>query len=263
MLKSIKIPVARTMMIRYIILLGLMLLSMGCNSKNEIAMTKSLEQMSSIGKVMQKTEKISINDGNETKVFLTATYLNGEESLVDEKDRVREKFIIGLYLADNINPENLINADQNLTINIPYPESDKEFSRKERIKRNKGLDKLPLLVKKLSPDDPMLKNIPMVNSWSSYYYVEFPHSKKDHFSLTYQNKIYGKIPMKKKKAVKSKKKKKTKILKQKKQKPQSVNIKSKKKKIEKVQKQQYRKYRLNFSKKYKYIGRGKVSLFGR
>jgi len=264
------------MMVRYIFLVSLMLLFMGCSSKGEIAMSKSLEQMSSLGKVMQKTEKISINDGNETKVFLTATYLNGQESLVDEKKRVREKFVIGLYLADDANPVNLINADQNLTINIPYPESEKEFSREEKKKRSKGLDKLPLLVKKLSLDDPMLKNIPMVNSWSSYFYVEFPHSEKEKFALTYQNKIYGKIPMKKKKDAKSKKKKltkkkltkkkvdekkKAKISKKKEQKQLSVDIKKKKK--EKIEKQRYRKYRMYFTKKYKYLGRGKVSLFGR
>ena len=229
------------MYIRSIILMSVVLFYSGCTSKNEIAMEKSLSQMGSYGKEMQKTEKLSITDNGEVKVFLTATYLNGKQSVEDEKNQVREKFIIGLYQTGDINTTGLINKDQNITINVQYPKSDKAFTKAEKIKRSKGMEKLPTLVKKLTPNDPLLKNIPMVNSWSEYYYVEFPHTQNENFALTYQNKIYGKIPLKNNNINKTAKNNKTK---------------------EKKEIQQYKKYKMYFSKKYKYLSKGKVNLFG-
>jgi hypothetical protein len=272
-------------MLKQIILVGAMILFTGCSSKNENQMEKSFVKMQNPGIELQKTEKVKISKDGEVKILLTATYLNGEESLADKKEKVREKFIVGLYQASDVNQSELISEDQNLTINLQYPESDKKFTKAEKIKRRKGIDRLPLLVKKLSMDDPMLKNIPMVNTWSDYYYVEFPHTKRKQFSLTYQNKIYGKIPMKKKKK-KKKKNEKSKKENQKEGKDKKKNSKSaktetstdqlkkteKKKTVKKEKKnvkekkekkevQKYRKYKMNFAKKAKYLYRGNVKVF--
>ena len=272
---------------KQILLLTVILFYAGCASKNEKKMEKSFEQMTRAGTSLQKTEKIKIVKKNEVKILLTASYLNGEESLNDKKEKVREKFIVGLYQAGDSNYTGLINPDQNLTINLQYPKSDKKFTRKERLKRKKGIDRLPLLVQKLPANDPKLKNIPMVNIWSDYYYVEFPHTKREQFTLTYQNRIYGSKVVKKKK--KSAKKKETELKKNTKSKKsvteskvkkssvqgkkntekktgpdagkKDAKSKDKKTKDETVETVQYIKYRMNFSKKGKYLYRGNVKMF--
>jgi len=172
------------MMLRGLFLIGVILFFAGCSSKEENRMNKSFGKVSDFGAGMQKTENIKLREDGEVKIFLTASYLNGKESILDEDKIIKEKFIVGLYQADDVNHTGLINADQNLTINIQYPKSDKEFTKKEEIKRNKGIDKLPVFVKKLSLDDPLLENVPLVNTWNEYYYVEFPHTKRKKFSLT-------------------------------------------------------------------------------
>jgi len=258
-------------MLRQLLMVGAIILYTGCSSKNENAMEKSFKEVIDLGTQMQKTEKVKIVQKGEVKIFLIASYLNGEESAAEEDDKIREKFVISLYQVDdgNITLDSLINADQNITINIPYPESDKRFTRAEKKKRKKGMDKLPVVVKKLSPGDPLLKNIPMINSWSKYYYVEFPPTPKKRFTLTYQNRIYGKIPM-------PKVSKKSKVKQDKKQNKKSISrvdnnttVKKKTKLIDKtdsnlskkIPKQKYYKYRLKFTKKPKYLYSSHKKLF--
>lgn len=217
---------------------------------------------------MQKTENIKLSHEGEVKIFLTATYLNGEESVADEDNKIKEKFIVGLYQADDVNFTGLINPDQNLTINIKYPKSDKTFTRAEKIERKKGIDRLPLTVKKLSLDDPLLKYVPLVNTWNDYYYIEFPHTERKMFDLVYQNKAYGKKPVKKSKK-KIEKNKKGKITKDKSKKEEKAakgdtkikQEKSKKSKDEKAEKEEYKEYKLNFSKKAKYLHQKSKNLF--
>ena len=134
-------------MLRGLFLIGVILFFAGCSSKEENRMNKSFVKVSNFGAGMQKTENIKLREDGEVKIFLTASYLNGKESILDEDKIIKEKFIVGLYQADDVNHTGLINADQNLTINIQYPKSDKEFTKKEEIKRSKGMDKLPLSVK--------------------------------------------------------------------------------------------------------------------
>jgi hypothetical protein len=81
----------------------------------------------------------------------------------------------------------LIGEGKRLTLNIQYPKTNRDLTKEQKIKRDKGVDRLPLLVKKLSISDPLLSNIPMVNKWSSYFYVEFPHTRREKFTLTYEN----------------------------------------------------------------------------
>ncbi|MEA3457032.1 MAG: hypothetical protein U9R26_11040 [Campylobacterota bacterium] len=235
-------------MFRELLLIGLIILFAGCSSKDENRMDRSFVKIRDFGEGMQKTENIKLSQDGEVKIFLTATYLNGEESIVDEDNKIKEKFIIGFYQADDVNFTGLINPDQNLTINIKYQKSDKEYTRAEKIERKKGVDKLPVAVKKLSLNDPLLKYIPLVNTWNNYYYVEFPHTERKTFALTYQNKVYGK-----KKKKKNKKEKKTT--------KGDAKAKQEKKKDEKIKKQEYKKYKLNFSKKAKYLYQKSKKLF--
>ncbi len=213
-------------MLKEVLFLGVAVLFAGCNLKHEKSLEKSLEQMTSLGTHMQKTEKITLTQEDEVKVLLTASYLNGEASIIDDEGKVNEKFIIGVYQADDVGIVGLINADQSLIINVSYPKSDKEFSKAQRDIRKRGIDKPPVMVKKLSLSDPLLKNMPMVNAWNSYYYVEFPHTQKKKFELIYQNKIYGKKPKKTEEAV-----------------------------------QTYTKYKLNFTKRAKYLYQKNKKLF--
>ncbi len=201
----------------------------GCTTKGEISMEKSFAKTTGSTTLMQKTEKIKIGKNNEVKVSLAVTYLNDEESIMDKEDKVREKFIVNIYRTDDANGTGLINEEQNLTLNILYPKSDKEFTRAEIIKRKKGIDKLPLKVKRLSVSDPLLKNVPMVNSWNSYYYVEFPHTRRKKFTLVYQNKRYGQ--------------------------------KSTAKSTDKTKKPVYIKYKLKFTKREKYLYQKHKNIF--
>jgi len=255
-------------MYRLSIISLLVIFFVGCSSKHEARLDRDLKKTIVTDRHIQKTEKIAIRDVNETKILLTATYLNAESSLEDDRNRVNEKFIIGLYRVDGIKDMDLISDEQNLTIHIAYPKPTKRdnFSRKELKKRAKGVDRLPLKVVKLSLDNPLLKNMSLINSWSSYYFVEFPHSIKRRFTLTYQNKTYGftikkisaKISAKKgiknstKKSAKSRVKSGAKNSANSSAK-NSANSSAKSNKKEKKEKIVYKKYILRFSKKGKYL----------
>jgi len=228
-------------MYRLSIILFVVIFFIGCSSKHEVKLDRALDNTIVVDRHIQKTEKITIRDENETKILLTASYLNAEESFEDDDNRINEKFIIGLYRADGIKDADLISDEQNLTIHIAYPKPTKRdhFTRKERKKRAKGVSRLPLVVKRLPHSDKLLKDMSFINNWSSYYLVEFPHSINKRFYLTYQNKTHGftiKKIVKSKKSLKSEK---------------NQKIKKGKKVVKK--KIIYKKYRLYFSKKGKYL----------
>ncbi len=231
-------------MYRLLIISLMVIFVVGCSSKYETKLGRDLKKTVEVDRHIQKTEKISIRDANETKILLAATYLNAERSYNDDNHRVNEKFIIGLYRVDGDKDADLISSEQNLTIHIAYPKPTKRdhFTRKEKKKRAKGFNALPIAVKRLSMSDPLLKNISLVNSWSSYYLVEFPHSINKKFYLTYQNKTYG-YTIKKSVVTTNSKNKGQKV----------KSAKQGKKTTEKKDKIIYKKYILNFSKKGKYI----------
>ncbi len=222
--------IVRMIMFGRIFMMGIFIVFYtGCTTKDEILMEKSFAKTTGSSTLMQKTEKIKIGENNEVKISLAVTYLNDEESIMDEKNLVREKFIVNIYRSDAVSGTGLIDEEQKLTINIQYPESDKEFNRAEKIERDKGIDRLPLKIKKLSLSDPLLKNVPMLNGWNSYYYVEFPHTRRKRFTLVYQNKRYG-------------------------QKAVSESA-------DKTKKPVYTKYRLNFTKREKYLYQKQKNFF--
>jgi len=180
-------------MFKEVFLSSMLIFFAGCSIKNEKNLSKSLDQSLAFDTNMQKTEKIIIKDANETKMSLSLSYLNANESIIENDKSVNEKFIVGLYRADGIYSDTLIDDEESLSIHIDYPKvkHKERLTQEQRAQRAKGRDSLPLVVKRLALSDPLLKNMSMVNSWSSYYYIEFPHSISKTFTITYQTTRYG------------------------------------------------------------------------
>jgi len=168
----------------YMILVGLL---SSCSFKNEKKMQKSFDKHLISQKKLQKSEKVKISKNGETKIALTATYLNGYKSLTDKDETLREKFIVGIYHSSDIDNLGFKSREQNLTLHVQYPKTDRELSREEEIIRRRGYDALPIIVIEIASDSSLLQNIPLVNSWSKYYYLEFPHTYDKQFSLVFQN----------------------------------------------------------------------------
>jgi len=163
----------------------------GCSSKNENEMKKSFHNHIKKHTALQKSEKIKLIQNKEVKIALTATYLNAEKSLNDKEEKTKEAFILGLYKSDDITAIGFNSNEQNLTLNVQYPKTDKILTKDEEHQRRKGYDAVPLISKELSYNDPLLSKIPLVNSWTQYYFVEFPYSHRKNFSLVFQNKQLG------------------------------------------------------------------------
>jgi len=108
-------------MFKEVFLSSVVIFFAGCSLKNEKSLSKSLERSLEFDTHMQKTEKITINDMNETKILLTLSYLNSSESIVDEENSINEKFIVGLYRADGLYGDSFIDDTQSLSIHIDYP----------------------------------------------------------------------------------------------------------------------------------------------
>jgi len=221
------------MMIKNILLVAAALLVSGCSSKYETEMSKAFDDNIIKNTQLLKSEKLTFTEDNETKLVLSVTYLNGPQSLADEDEELKEAFIIGIYQTADVSVTGLRGRDQNLTLNIPYPKTEEVFTRAELRERRKGITVLPSTFRELSHQDPLLKDIPFVNNWTKYYFVEFPHTTRKKFSLIFQNRQFGEIKRKKRKST-------TKSLK-------------KQKEIKKKRKPRYRKYKLHFAKNAKYL----------
>ncbi len=169
----------------------LALLASGCSSKDENKMKKSFDSNIARHSTLQKSEKIKLSRDKEVKISVTATYLNARESLNDETEEMHEMFIVGVYKSNDTTAIGLNSNEQNLTLNVQYPKTDKVLNKHEEHTRRKGYDSLPISSKELSYKDPLLSKIPLVNSWTQYYLVEFPYSHKKKFSLVFENKQFG------------------------------------------------------------------------
>jgi hypothetical protein len=162
-----------------------------CSFKNEKKMENSFNKHLISQKKLQKSEKIKISQGGETKISLTATYLNGYKSLTDKDEKLREKFIVGIYQSNDVQAIGLKSNEQNLTLHVQYPKTENSLSYEEERARRAGYDALPISIVEIASNSSLLQNIPLVNSWSKYYYVEFPHTYKVQFSIIFQNKQFG------------------------------------------------------------------------
>jgi len=149
-----------------ILLLATTLLLTSCSNK----MIKQLEDNSEHFAKLQQTQKMALMQNSEVYALLSATYLQtkvAKRYRATAKDRKRgEKFIVGLFFSD----QNATIEDANITLN----------------------NQKPLKVKKLERGDKRLKDIPLLNSWSSYYLLKFKHINKKSVKLKFEVEGVGK-----------------------------------------------------------------------
>lgn len=132
------------------ILLGLCssLVFTGCSS---YSITKYFNKNDLYLKSVQYTEKVDVIEKNEVKALLTATYLN----VVDKKyDDENQNFIVGIYIVNNKNDNNLLNSI--FTLN----------------------EKDSIEIKELDKNHEMNGNIPLKNNWAKYYLIKFNKNEK-------------------------------------------------------------------------------------
>ena len=155
------------MMYKRLLSLMTVMLFWGCSSKEEKILLHSYEHNNTYHKQLQKTEKIQLYEGRNTKAMLTATYLN--PTLKENNQTSDEKFIIGVHLEDEA-VEALQTEGYRITLN----------------------NKVAKEVRPLENNDTKLKNISFVTEWGSYYEVSFPHTQGRAFSLVFASELYGK-----------------------------------------------------------------------
>jgi len=138
----------------------------GCTNKGQTELLTHYEKNKHYHKELLKTEKVQLYENNLTKVALTATYL--DSSYADQNSTNDERFIIGLYVDDEIERNNAF--DFNLTLNGMEPKS----------------------IVPLKHTDKRLKDISFVSDWSNYFLVTFPHVSAKRFKLVFESDTYGK-----------------------------------------------------------------------
>jgi hypothetical protein len=145
----------------------LLLLTVGCSTKDKNALFDSFDKEKSYYKNLQRTEKIQLYDeNNTTKALVVATYL--APKTYKAKDRAEEMFIVGVYFEEEWETE----PGKIYTLELDGQK--------------------PLKVESLSRSDKLLKNKAFVTEWSTYYKITFPHVSKESFMLTFESKKYGK-----------------------------------------------------------------------
>ncbi|WP_295421311.1 hypothetical protein [Sulfurovum sp.] len=147
--------------------LTIMLLYVGCTSKEQKALMQTYEKEKVYHKKLQKTEKVQLYEGAFTKAMLTATYLNGQS--IEKNDKHDEQFIVGVYIEESDMPS-IDGEGYTLLLNGHPPKS----------------------IKALKEGDALLKDISFVSQWSKFYLVTFPHISSKSFKLVFNSDLYGK-----------------------------------------------------------------------
>lgn len=159
----------------YKLFLGFMLvlLFVGCSSKEEQALVKSYTENMEYHKHLKQTEKAELFNGDTSAAILTATYIF--TPTFGKNDMRDEVFIVGVQFED---PEvSTINFDKKATGNT------NEYTLTLKGKKAKK-------VLHLNPNDKRLNGVSFVTDWGEYYEVTYPHTGK-RFSLVFKNKQYG------------------------------------------------------------------------
>lgn len=112
---------------------------------------------------MLKTEKIQFLENGQTRVMLTALYLNRNNP--EKRSTEDEQFVVGIYAEESPAP---------LATHLLL----------EGIK--------PKHVTLLDDDDPRLRTVSFKTAWSRFYLVSYPHTPKERFSLVYTDSRCGK-----------------------------------------------------------------------
>ena len=141
-------------------------LIVGCSSKDEDKFLNVYEKNKDYHYELQKTEKAQLYDSeNITKAVLTAKYLYTPSE--DQNDTRDEKFIVGIYIEDE---------------EVSFGSSEYTLTLNKIAAKN---------VKKLSQNDPLLKDISFLSEWSTFYLFTFPHTTSKSFNLLFQSDQYG------------------------------------------------------------------------
>jgi hypothetical protein len=158
-----------------ILLLSFILIFSGC-LKRDISNTKlsKLTKRDDIYYVaLLNTQKGQIVASLETKALLIATYLNPVfrdkpkcSICFDTSDG--DYFLVGLFI--NGERESKF-GDSGYNINL------------------NGVE--PIDLKEVDRYDPLLKEMPMVNNWSSYYIAKFPKQDREKLILNFKSDLFG------------------------------------------------------------------------
>ena len=142
------------------------LLLAGCSTKEYAQLEQSYEKEKAYHASLIKTEKVQIYEDGLTKLLLTATYLNEQNSSKNAPEE-DERFIVGLYVDESV--DNSLLNDFNLTLEGMPP---------------KGI--VPL-----KKNDPRLKLLSFKAPWNRFFFVTFPYSPKKRFKLIFESDAYG------------------------------------------------------------------------
>jgi len=189
--------------IKYNLVLLLILFIVGCSSKSEQNLMKNYQGSKSYYKYLQKTEKVQFKENNETKILVTATYINNPTINIDDKSD--EVFIVGIYHEDyeikSLNSEKFsltlreVKSKRELKEKLDKEKQlalqslDNNMSNNIIPKRNKKrVDYLkPISVELLEKNNPLLKNISFVSAWNQFYLVHFKHISGNRLYLRIRN----------------------------------------------------------------------------
>lgn len=127
-------------------------------------MIDQLEKNKTFYAKLQQTKKLALMHEDEVYGLLSATYLQDKQHFkhrtTKKERRGGEKFVVGLFFAD---PNSTL-EDANITLN----------------------NQPPIKIKKLDNDHKLLQNLPLKNSWATYYMMKFQYSKKKVVTLRFE-----------------------------------------------------------------------------
>ena len=145
----------------------ILLLLVGCTTKEEKALLAQYKAQKSYHKQLQKTEKVQLKTSEGiTKVLLSATYLYTAPS--KKGLREDEVFIVGMYAE----------------------ESEIQHFDKEGFSLRLGAISAKS-IKALDEHSPKLKMISFLSPWHQFYEVHFPYTKQKQFDLVFKSRVYG------------------------------------------------------------------------
>jgi len=146
----------------------------GCTIKENSNIAQLFKQDDIYHISLMNTKKAQLIASLETKALLTATYLNPVFEYMKCKNSCmtnskEEYFFVGVYITDS---------------------EDHAFNSKGYELKLNG--KKPIGIQKLEKNDPLRYQMPMINNWSTYYKVKFPHVQGNALKLTFENDRFGK-----------------------------------------------------------------------
>jgi hypothetical protein len=145
--------------VKYLFLFIAVLLLQGCSPKEEFRAI--LKNDTLYTNAMAYTKKATLKEGDETVVTLTATYLN---KLYPSVYNDAEYLFVGIHVLKD---ENELNKEYILYLEEFLPTDVKTANLRE------------------------FRNLPLQNSWSSYYVVSFTTLEKSDLTFRFGNETLG------------------------------------------------------------------------